>query len=81
MIPLAAIEAAYEVLPIDSYVAGHAHVRAMLEAAAPHMLASIATRLRELPFEELQSDIVPRDWPECLNVHNVINDVADWITK
>lgn len=73
-----AVEAAYRALP---HACSPDDARRALEAAAPHMLASIATRLRQLPFEELQSDIVPRDWPECLNVHNVINDVADWITK
>lgn len=51
------------------------------ETIAKSLLASIATRLRELPFEELQSEVAPKDWTECLNVHNVINDVADWIAK
>jgi hypothetical protein len=39
VIPEAAVEAAYEALPIDSYVAGPNHVRAMLEAAAPYLMA------------------------------------------
>jgi hypothetical protein len=38
-IPDEAVEAAYEALPIDSYIAGLSHVRAMLEAAAPFLMA------------------------------------------
>lgn len=56
-------------------------MRAALAAAAPHLMAQAANELRELPLEELQSQVVPRDWPESLNVHNVINDVADWVER
>jgi hypothetical protein len=40
VIPAEAVGAAYDALPVDSYVAGTDHVRAMLEAAAPFIAAA-----------------------------------------
>lgn len=40
VIPAEAVEAAYEALPLDSYVASLDHTRAMLEAAAPFIVAA-----------------------------------------
>lgn len=42
---------------------------------------ALAQELRELPFEELAANVDIRDWPEALNIHHVINAVADWIER
>lgn len=65
MIPEEAVEAAYDALPLDSYVAGFDHVRAMLEAAAPYMTAPLVADLDKWAgksksgfYDEAQDDVV-----------------------